>query len=235
MGKVTWGVSGSDLDDADRSQFTPYDGPIPPNKLFCFKIKMLKKGKTSNGNPQLIIGLELTPRQSRPEERKYKGYYITDYIVVLESTTFRVAPFLDAIGVSGSDFAERTVVGEKDDRGSYPITKIGKWVNNGQYVLATLKDGSDREGNSRKEIDKYWPVSELSGSDDETEEETEEEEQPRRPVKKATGKKRQPELEEEEEEEAPRRPAKKAASKRRVRDEDEDADQGDDGEDEAPF
>lgn len=248
MAKVTWGVSGSDLDEADRDQYTPYDGPTPPNQLFCFRVKMLKKAKTSNGNPQLIIGLELVPRRSRPEEKRYAGYYITDYIVVLDSTTFRVAPFLDAIGVSGSDFAERTSVGEKDDRGSWPITKIGKWVNNGkQFVLATLKDGTDRDGNPRKEIGKYWPVPDENGeatAASEDDDDGEEEEQTRRPAKKAAAKKRQPEPEPDdddgEEEETPTPPkkkatAKKAAPKRKPVDDDEDAEDGDDEDDEAPF
>jgi len=255
VAKVTWGggVTGRALDEADRSQFTPYDGPVPPNKLFCFRVKMLKKGKSSNDNPQLIIGLELVPRRTRPEEKQYKGYYITDYIVVLESTTFRVAPFLDAIGVSGREFAEHTSVGPKDDRGSKPITKIGHWVNDGkQFVLATLKDGMDQKGNPRKEIAGYRPVEELTSKSDEEEddsigEEEEEEEAPaRKPAKKAAPKKRQPEPEpepeeEEEEEESPpprkKAAAKKAAPKRR-RDEDEDeegADAESDEEDEAPF
>lgn len=260
MGKVTWGgdLSGSDLDNADRSQFKPYDGPTPMNGVYAFRVKLLKRGKSKANNPQLIVGLELVPRQSRPEDGKFKGYFIMDYIPVMESTAFRVAPFLDAIGVSGDDFIKRTTAGEADERGSLPIVQIGKWKNDGKkIILATLADDQDQQGNPRKRISSYWAPEDLSTADEpeddeDDEEEEEEEEEPvrRKPVKKAASKKKsspEPEDDDEEEEDdedekpAPKKAKKTSkppAKKRRVEpeeDDDDDADEDDDDEDSAPF
>jgi hypothetical protein len=159
MARKIWsGISGKSLDETDRSEFKPYGGPIPPNELFCFKINALKHGKSSKGTSQLIIGLTLVPRASRPEDKRYADYRIMDYIPVMESTQWRLVPFLDAIGVSGDDFEKRTMdSGEKDRWGSVPITKIGRWINDGkQYVMALLRDGEDQNGKTRKEIGGYW-------------------------------------------------------------------------------
>lgn len=236
MGKVKWGggLSGGDFDNADRNQFSPYDGPpVPTNTLFCWKVKILKRGKSTGGHDQLIVGLELTPRRSRPDEKPYAGFYTTDYIIVREDTLFRVAPFLDAIGVSGADFAERTdVEREADSRGSRSILKIGRWVNNGKnYVMATLVDSDDGKGNPRKKIGSYWPIPEESSKveetvelDDEGDTELDEEEETT-PKKKASKRRAEPEPDDDEGEDdsedssddeddepvPPRKSAKKAA------------------------
>lgn len=241
MGKVKWGggLSGEDFDSAERQQFAPYAGPPVPNALYCWKIKMLKRSKTSNNNDQLIIGLELTPRRSRPDEKKYAGYYITDYLVITPDTLWKVAPFLDAIDVTGAEFAERTIVENEADRfGSRKITKIGSWVNNGkQYVMGTLTDGQDRDGNPKKVIGGYWPIPEAEDSsaaeaDEEEDEGEEEDERPpakKTAAKKATRRAQEPDPDEEEQEEEetpPRKATKKAAAKkaapRRAADEEED-------------
>lgn len=247
MGKVKWGggLSGSDFDNADRSNsFKPYDGPpVPTNTLFCWKIKVLKRGKTTNGYDQLIVGLELTPRRSRPDEKPYAGFYITDYITVMEDSLFRVAPFLDAIGVSGTDFAERTIVEQDADRrGSRAITKIGRWINNGKnYVMATTVDGDDGKGNPRRKVGNYWPIPEAEDSEAEEESDSEndweEEEQPR-PAKKATKKAQRPAPEgegEDDEEPTPRKAAKKTTAKKATGRSRRDADEDEGEDDDPPF
>lgn len=249
MGKVTWGggMDADTLNDAERSQFKPYDGPVPPNALYCWRVKVLKKGKSQADNNKLIIGLELVPRRSRPDEKPYAGYFATESIAVVESMAGKLGSFLDAIGVTGSDFLNRTLDdGEKDQRGNTKIIKIGKWINDGKtYILASLGDDS-WNGETRKRIQNFWPVEQAAKAEPEESDETEEEEeeQPRRTTaKKAAPKRREPEPDEDEaeEEESPRRPAakkaaKKAAPKRRAQeDEDEDAGESDDEDDEAPF
>lgn len=156
MPRVRWGVSAKDIDDFDRdSQYKPYDGPIPANGVYQFKVKVLKfVAGTREKHPQLRIGLELIPRNGRKEERAYKGYFIMSFIPVTDKTAFRYVPFLDAIGVSGRDFETRTIANEEGD-----ISKIGQWRNDGQEIIcAEIKDTTDQNGNSRKEIGYIGPL-----------------------------------------------------------------------------
>lgn len=251
MGKVTWGggVTADDIDGAERSQYKPYDGPTPPNAMYAWKVKILKKGKSQADNTKLIIGLELVPRQSRPDEKPYKGYFVSESIAVVESMAGKLGAFLDAIGVSSSDFMNRTSdSGEKDARGNVNITKIGKWINNGEtYILASLGDDS-YNGENRKRVQNFWPVEGLTGSksgdSDEDDEDDEDDAPPPRKTKKVT-KKRQPEPEpdedeDEDEDDSPPPPkkkaAKKAAKKRKAPEpEEDDADDEDDEDEDAPF
>lgn len=150
MPRVSWGVSASDVDNFDRdSQYAPYDGPIPANGVYRFKVKKLQHiAGTREKNPQLRVGLELIPRKGRREERAYKGYFIMAFIPVTEKTQFRYVPFLDAIGVSGREFERGTVTDEEGN-----IRKIGNWRNSGDEIIkAEIRDGTDNNGNSRKEV-----------------------------------------------------------------------------------
>lgn len=255
MGRVKWGggLSADTFDDAERGQFEPYMGPPVPNGVYCWKIKRLKLGKSSGGHRQLIFGLELTPRRSRPEEKKYSGYYLADYQVVTEGRAGFIAQVLDSLGVSGRDLIERMDTrGEADDRGNMDVAKIGKWVNNGkQYIMAGLVDGANQDGTPRKEIRGYWPIPEEGSSsqaDDDDEGEEEEERSTKRTSKKAAPKRRARDEDDDDsdsdsdsdpdEEQEERRPAKKAAKKaapkRRSRDED-DADEDEGEDDDPPF
>lgn len=144
---VRWGIDQSDVDDFDRSkQFTPYRGKIPPNGVYDWEVKVFKyAAATRQKNPQLIVGLELVPRDA--SEDKYDGYFIMDYIPVMNKTVFRYVPLLDALGISGRSFATSTKV---DADGN--ILRIGKWRLDGHMVSAQLVDGEDQKGNARKEI-----------------------------------------------------------------------------------
>lgn len=173
MPKSTWGsgsesVSRDDLENAQGARFKRYDGPTVPDGIYAFKINQLRKGKSEAGNDQLIIGLELVPRQGRPEQQPYKGFYITDYIPVMKSTADRLKPFLDAIGVSVDDFLNRMMDDGKANRqGSKGILKFGRWVfESGKvYVLAEVITGSYK-GKSRREIafGGYWAPSEAASA-----------------------------------------------------------------------
>jgi len=149
MPVVKWGVDAGDVDDFDRdSQFKPYAGPVPPDGVYAWRIKVLKhQAGTSGKNPQLRVGLELVPREDFNEE-KYRGYFLMDFIPIMGSTGFRYVPLLDALGVSGAEFAGRT---KTDEDGN--ITSIGKWRNKGEsMVIAQLSTGQDQNGAARKEI-----------------------------------------------------------------------------------
>lgn len=165
MPKVRWGINAREVDQSfDReSQFKPYDGPVPVNGVYQFQVKVLRSvAGTREKLPQLRIGLELRPRPGRKDERRYAGYFIMVFAPISDKTAFRYVPFLDAIGVSVADFADRTTV---DSEGN--VKSIGKWRNDGKaMVAAEVKDGTDEKGNSRKEIGWIGEISDVEDADD---------------------------------------------------------------------
>lgn len=170
MGIVRWDIQATDIDGFDRSkQIKPYAGPIPPNGMYLWRIKVLKfVAGTRDKLQQLRIGLELVPRKGMGEN-KYAGYFIMVFIPVGSNTNFRYVPFCDAIGVSGTDFTRRT---RADNDGN--IQRIGKWSHDGeQMILAQLVDGSDERGNPRKEINDRTMMNpdEYENQEDENEDE----------------------------------------------------------------
>src|SRR3989304_2103981 len=173
MPKVRWNsISASDIDSFDRSkQFAPYDGPIPPNAVYQWKIKTLKYAPaTQDTHDQLRVGLELVPRRNRNEKR-YAGYFLMLFIHVTPNTQFKYVPFLDAIGVDGRSFEQRTIT---DQDGN--ITSIGKWRNTGdQLIKGQLRDGQEYKGETRKELGWMGPVTEDDEYNDEDAEESSDE------------------------------------------------------------
>lgn len=171
MPRVEWGVSARDVDDFDReAQYKPYDGPLPANGVYQWRVKSLKHiAATEDKNPQLRIGLELVPRKGRKSERAYAGYFVTVFAPVNERTAFRYVPFLDAIGVSGKAFKTATIT---DQEGN--IRKIGRWVNNGDTLIK-----AELKSNTGEQADKYpkdigW-MGELTEEDEADDEEFDEE------------------------------------------------------------
>lgn len=168
MGKVKWGggISQGAIDEVDtEKQFTPYDGPTPPAGVYRFNVKVLKTSTSSNNNPQLVIGLELVPRSDIPEQRRYKGFFLMDYITVLDSVAWRLRPFLDAVGVTSKEFVNGTVTDEDSN-----VTKIGKKVVKGTMVAVSIKNGQDQKGNARMEVAQYIPV--VDGDQDDSADDT---------------------------------------------------------------
>lgn len=162
MGKVKWGtgITAAAIDEVDTDkQFTPYEGPTPPNGVYRFHVKVLKQTTSSNNNPQLAVGLELTPREDIPEQRRFKGYFCMDWIPVMDSTAFRLRPFLDAIGVTSKEFINGTITDEDKN-----VTKIGKLaITKKLLVAASIRMGQDQKGNARMEVGTYIPV--VDGDD----------------------------------------------------------------------
>lgn len=163
MPKANWGIRASTVDQFDRSsQYTPYTGPIPPNGVYQWHLKKLTYvAATREKLPQLRVGLELDPR-NKAEER-YGGYWLMAFLNIGENNEFTYVPFLDAIGVTGSDFIDRTIT---DQEGN--VKKIGPWRNTGEeYILAQVKDGRDKDGKPRKEIGWFGPLPEETDDDEE--------------------------------------------------------------------
>lgn len=173
MPRARWGISANDVDDFDReSQFKLYKGPIPPNAVYLFKIKVLKfVSGTQEKYPQLRIGLELVPRAGH-NEKQYAGYFIMAFRVITEKSNMFWVPFLDALGVSGTDFAERTITDEEGN-----IKKIGRWRNTGdELIYAQLRDGTNQDGEKRQEVGLFEAYEGEVESEEEEEYEEEAEE-----------------------------------------------------------
>jgi hypothetical protein len=170
--KFDWGISSDVINNFDRSeqQFVPYSGPIPPNGVYTFVVKRLKYVSAKDGRSiktTLRIGLELKPRNVA--EREYAGYFVMTYRAIRESNVFSYVTFLDAIGVSATDFTNRTIGTADGD-----IQKIGRWRHDGkQIILAQLLDKEDQNGKSRKDIGWIGPV---AAPDEEEDDENDEEE-----------------------------------------------------------
>lgn len=176
MPRARWGIRAGDVDDFDRdSQYSPYTGPTPPNAVYEWLVKVLKYiPGTRDKHPQLRVGLELVPREDNRDERQYAGYFCMAFLPITEKTAFRYVPFLDAIGVSGREFIERTVTDEDGN-----IKKIGAWRNDGkEIILAQLADGVDQNGNTRKEITWFGAASDDEAEEDEEYDDEEIEEEP---------------------------------------------------------
>lgn len=166
MAKVSWG--GADLEDAlnewEPNEFQTYAGDRPPRGVYQFKLQKLEAATSTNGFPQLIAHWVLEP--SKPDHRKFKGYYMRDYIVVKEdgSTAFRVRPLLDALGVTVKQFRQNTV---DDNEGN--IIKMGPVRIPGNLVMCAIKP--DRRNSDYEHITYLSDVEasapeEKSGKDD---------------------------------------------------------------------
>lgn len=170
MPRANWGVTADQVDEFDRdAQFKPYTGPVPASGVYLWQVKVLKfAAGTREKNPQLRVGLSLVPREGYKEER-YEGYFIMDFAPVSEKTDFRYVPFLDAIGVSGREFEQRTIL---DEAGN--IKKIGRWRNDGnQLVAAQLMDDTNQNGEPTKKIGWYGSAEDLAQLDDDDDNEEE--------------------------------------------------------------
>jgi hypothetical protein len=161
MPKVDWGIPAGTVDGWDRdSQFKPYDGPTPPNGVYLWRIKKLTfSAATDEKLPQLRIGLELAPRTK--EEKRYGGYFLMLFRSISDKNPMFWVPFLDAIGVSESDFRMRTIA---DADGN--IKKIGRWGNDGDQQIKGLLKDDRREGEVRKDIGWMGPADEAYDADD---------------------------------------------------------------------
>ena len=154
MPRASWGVTASQIDDFDRSkQFRPYTGPTPPvGAVYMWVVKILRhQARTREKNASLIVGLELEPRNK--DDRKYAGFFVMTYRTVADNTQGFYVPFLDAIGVSSTDFEKRTITDEEGN-----IKKIGPYRHTGDaLVLGQLKE-NEYNGKTRMDIGWFGPV-----------------------------------------------------------------------------
>lgn len=150
MPRVRWsGLDAGDVDSFDRdSQIKPYTGPVPPDDLYLWAVKVLqfREGDRTK-NQQLRVGLELVPRSGSDykHERKFKGYFTMDFIPMADNTAFRYVPLLDVLGVTGKDLVNSTITDEDGN-----VKKIGPYRHDGKaLVLAQLVQEVDQNGNPK--------------------------------------------------------------------------------------
>ena len=174
MPKVNWGVDSETVDDWDReSQYKPYTGPVPPNAVYQWRVKLAQYVAATRGKkPQLRIGLELVPRKGY-DEKGYSDFFVMLFLPIAPKTEFRYVPLLDALGVTGREFVNRTVTDEEGN-----IRKIGKWKNDGNtLILGQLADEADQNGDPRKTVKWMGALDSEPESDDEDEYESDEEDE----------------------------------------------------------
>ncbi len=203
MPKADWGLSAGTVSDFDREkQFTPYQGPLPPNAVYAWKVvNAYYAAATGEKLPQLRLLLSLEPRDR--SEKKYAGFMCMAMAPVGDNTGFRYVPFLDAIGVSESDFFNRT-----DVDGEGRIRKIGKWLNNGKTVVAAQLEDNDYEGSKYPKAIGW--VGELTAYEPDEDEEDDEEEYD----EDDTEEDEEYEEDDEEEEEEPEPPRRRSSARK---------------------
>lgn len=184
MPRIQWNVSRNVVRDFDReNRYEPYDGPIPPNSVYRWKIvKLAYAAEDGNKTEQIRPLLVLVPRTK--EEKRYGGYAIMCFLNVADNTDFVWVPFLDAIGVTDREFFDQAIM---DEQGN--IKKIGRWrmdPNNPTEIMARLADNEwiDKHGEEKtgKRIDWFGAVKDSTVDDEESYEDTDdfEEEAPKR-------------------------------------------------------
>lgn len=150
MPRVRWsGLGADDVDGFDRdSQIKPYAGPVPPDGVYLWAVKVLQFREGDGAkHQQLRVGLEMVPRSGSDykHERKFKGYFTMDYIPMADNTAFRYVPLLDVLGVTGKDLVNSTITDEDGN-----IKKIGSYRHDGKaLVLAQLVQELDQNGNPK--------------------------------------------------------------------------------------
>lgn len=171
MPKAKWGsLTATDIESAE-SNFTPYDGEIPPRGVYRFKLKKATSKESSNGNPMVKLVLILDGSWKKAH-KEFDGCPAFTQVMIMDSTAFQVRAFCDAIGVTARDFLNKTVL-DDDDK----VVKIGKvsLAEGDLLVLASCKPG-EYEGTPKLEVQGLLPKPEEEPEEDEDEDEELEEE-----------------------------------------------------------
>lgn len=167
MPRANWGVTAAQIDDFDREKmYKPYTGPTPPvGQVYMFVVKILKhQARTREKNAALVVGLELEPRNK--DDQKFAGFFCMNYLTVADNTQGFYVPFLEAIGVSSTDFEKRTITDEEGN-----IKKIGPYRHTGDVlVLAQLRE-NEYQGKTRIQAGWFGPVEEDPEDEDEYDDE----------------------------------------------------------------
>lgn len=125
MPKAKWGagdkaLTADDINGADRQETRKmYSGRLPRSGTYRFVIQSVKQGESKTGNPKAVVFSTLDGTWL-DNHKEYDGCPMWDHLPIMDSTKERVANFLDAIGATGEDLLEKSIV----DENGY-ITKLG--------------------------------------------------------------------------------------------------------------
>lgn len=164
MGKVSWGVKGSDVDSVeveDREQFDSYDGPVPPKGIYRVKLERAEYVQFSTGSKGLKL-LLLIDEPSGSRKKQYNGCPLWENLIDLESTAFKIRQWMDAIGGTGKDWDGTVVDTEK------MVTKFGRIKADGLQVRVATKLGSNQDGDKRAEVARFLPLVDAKESADDS-------------------------------------------------------------------
>lgn len=126
MPKAKWGagdkaLTAGDIDGAERQESRPrYSGPmLIPSGTYRWTIQYIKQAESAKGNPMAEVMLTLDGAW-RKNHAEYDGFPLWDRIPIMTSTVGRVANFMDAIGGTGRDLIDGSIMDENKR-----ITKLG--------------------------------------------------------------------------------------------------------------
>jgi hypothetical protein len=157
VGKVKWGVTGSQVDEIEPDEgFEDYDGPIPPASVYRVNVKRVTYVKFKSDN----MGLKLLLIINDPKKKAYNGAPLFENIVDLPETAFKIRQWLDAVGGTGKDW-DATVT-DKDGI----VTKMGRIKMDGLQIRVKTKMGKNEDGDRRAEVARLLPLTNASGADE---------------------------------------------------------------------
>jgi hypothetical protein len=163
MGKVKWGTTASEVDEADEGEaFIPYDGPVPPSGSYRLALKRAEVKQFKSGNNGVELLFEIAEPKSSPKAR-YNGCPIWEYLVDVDTGTGKIKQFMQAIGGTGRHWAATMTA--KDDRNREIVTKWGNIVADGLIVRGTTKRGKNNNDESRAELNRFLPKSDEADDD----------------------------------------------------------------------
>jgi hypothetical protein len=155
MGKVNWGTSAADIDNAEEfeSDFKPYEGPVPPRGVYRVALKQAEKKAFGSGNNGVELLFEIAEPGSSAKA-KYNGCPLWFYLVDTETGAGNIKNFMRAIGGSGRNWANTQT--SKDDRDRDMVTKFGAIVVKGLTARAETRLET-YEGEKRAKIQRFLP------------------------------------------------------------------------------
>lgn len=166
MGKVTWGTSAKDIDEAEEfeSDFTPYEGPTPPRGVYRMALKTAQKKEFNSGNSGIELLFEIA-EPGASAKAKFNGCPLWFYLVDTDSSAGNIKNFMRAIGGSGRNWAN--IMTTEDDRGREIVTKFGAIIAKGIAVRAETRLES-YEGEKRAKIARFLPKADESDPADDS-------------------------------------------------------------------
>jgi hypothetical protein len=85
-----------DSSNAERGNFTQYDGPVPPAGLYKARVSSAKWAPAASGNQMLTVVLEFDT--DNENKKQYNGFAVWHRLVQVPQSMWRTNEFLTAIG-----------------------------------------------------------------------------------------------------------------------------------------